>query len=341
MKISKDFKIGIIGLVTIILLLMLVNFIRKSELFDSDETIHAVFATAAGIEKNNRVLIKGLEIGTVSNMEPADKNLSGVKVSFKIHKNLNIPVNSVASIGSAGAISPNVIIIEKGNSKTYLKDGDVIKTKSGDISSKIKAQVKPLEKKINTITDSLSKVLNQFNTSLNTSKQAELRERIASLNMQMAQYFAMSKSLNQNSKKSVNNLSATSTDYVNRSEGINKMLRDANKKANELAQMRLERKVDSINKQISAVRSKLNGLSSGQLGNLINDRKAYNSLSEQLTQSEIMLDDIRVNPKRYIDYSVLGKSSKAPELTEPEAAKQRAKALIEFNRKQQEQYKNK
>lgn len=339
MKVSKDFIIGLIGLGVIVGGIMLVNFIRKSDIFNTDKTIHAVFASATGIEVNNHVLINGLPIGAVTKLQPADKNLTGVKVSFKIDKDLNIPSNSVAHV-SPGALSASTIIIEKGNSKTYLEDGDVIKSHTDDMAGNLQAQVKPLEMKIKNITDSLAVALNQFNTKLDNKKQENLRQQIASLNNQMMGYSRMTRDMNINMQQSLNNFEKNSAGYIQKGEDINKTLRNANKQSNELAQRNFQRKVDSINYQISSVRARLGGLTNGPLGKFVNNRDAYNSLSEELTKTELLLDDIRVNPKRYIDISVLGKSSKSPELTESEAEKRRRQQNIEFNRRQQEQYKN-
>ncbi len=339
MKISKDFKIGIIGLIVIIVFLMMVNFIKKSDLFDRDIKIQAVFNTASGIELKNLVLLKGLPIGIVDKMEPADRNMTGVKVTLKIKPDINIPSNSVAALSQGGPLSPNKIIIEKGNSKTVLDNGDIIKTKNDDMAGNLKAQVQPLAHKINNITDSLSTVLNQYNKKLDVKRQAQLRNRIASLTRQMEAYAALTQRLSQRTNGSLSSALKTTEDYTKRSDAINKMLQNANTKANNLAQTNLEHRVDSVNKQISTIRNKLASFTNSS-GTLTKNRDAYNSLNEQLTAMEILFDDIRVNPKRYIDYSVTGKSSKAPEITKPEAAKQRSQRNVEFNSRQQEQYKN-
>lgn len=337
---SNDLKIGLIGIVSIAAFLALVNFIRKANLFDTDQNVYAVFSSAKGIDINNRVLMKGLQIGTVTNIEPADKNITGVKVTLELYKGLQIPANSVASVSTGGPLAAGAIIIEKGDAQTYLASGDVIKTKSDEMADNLQAQIQPLEQKISTIADSLSKALYQYNTKLDTKSQAHIRNRIAQLNLQMAAYSANLQAMNQKTMSTLNNLSQTTAAYA-RNKEINNQLKNAGEKTNRLAQLNFQRKMDSINRQINQIRASIAGITDGKLGAMVENRDLYHSFNEQLLQTEIMLDDIRVNPKRYIDYSVFGKTSKAPELTMPEAAKQRAQRNIEFNRRQQEQYKNK
>lgn len=340
MNISKDFKIGIMGLIVIVIFLLIVNFVQQSGLFNPGIKISAMFASATGIEVKNPVFLKGLPIGSVEKMESADEKMSGVKVTLKIDKDIPIPINSVATVAASGPMSPNKIIIEKGNSNSHVEDGDIIQGKSDEKATNLKARVQPLGQKIKNITDSLSAVLSQYNAKLNTKKQAELRDKITSLNRQMEGYAALTQRWNKSVNSSLSNAVKATDGFDAKEVEINKMLQNANTKTNELAQMNLERSVDSLNKQINVVRKNLGSLSGGKLNALTKNRETYNSLNEQLTQSEILLDDIRINPKRYIDYSVFGKTSKSSELTESEESKQKTQRNIRFNRRQQKQYKN-
>lgn len=337
---SGDLKTGIIGLAAIVALIVAVRFIRKANLFDRNPTIHAVFRSTQGIDVNNDVMLNGLRVGKVVKLEPSDKTVSRVKVSMKLNRKLNIPVNSVAHILPSAMSAPK-IVIENGNSKTYLSNNDVIPTKEGDgVMENLQAQAKPLAEKIRNITDSLSLTLNQYNTKLDIKKQADLRRRIESLNAQMAGYAAMAKRMDVGSAAYVNSLRATTGSYTAKREQINQSISGINKKITELNQMGLGRKVDSLNEKIAGFNRRISGINSGKLGALTSGREDYNAINAELLQTEIMLDDIRINPERYLNISVFGKSSKAPEQTMPEAAKQRQQRNIEFNRNQQEKYKN-
>ncbi len=55
----------------------------------------------------------------------------------------------------------------------------------------------------------------------------------------------------------------------------------------------------------------------GSLGALMNDRHLYKKMNDVLLSAEILMDDIRVHPKRYVNISVFGKKNKSGELTAP------------------------
>lgn len=338
---SKDLKRGILGLAVIAALFFAIRFVKKARPFDRDTKIHAIFRSTGGIEVNNDVMIKGLKVGKVVAMEPSDQEISRIKISFEIDNDLNIPVNSVAHI-SPSVMGASKIIIERGNSQTYLAGNDVIPTREEDgAMDKLKAEAKPLAQKINNITDSLSQVLEQYNNKFDTKKQTTLRQQIASLTNQLAGYKKMADAMRESSTGYLNKLNSTTGGYAKQHNKINEMISNANAKITKLNEMNLGSKVDSIGAMISGLNRKISGLNSGRLGALTSDRATYDDLSAELLQTEIMLDDIRVNPKRYMNYSVFGKSSKSPELTEPDSVKERRRRNVEFNRKQQELYKNK
>ena len=56
----------------------------------------------------------------------------------------------------------------------------------------------------------------------------------------------------------------------------------------------------------------------GTLGALINDKTLYNQLNKLVLGGEILVDDIRVHPKRYVNISVFGKKDKTGPITLPE-----------------------
>jgi len=50
---------------------------------------------------------------------------------------------------------------------------------------------------------------------------------------------------------------------------------------------------------------------------LMNDKAIYNKLSSTIASAELLLDDIRVHPKRYVNISVFGKKDKSGPLNSP------------------------
>lgn len=319
MKISNEVKVGILAVVAIVALIVGFRFLKAKDIFNRTPKLHAIFKSVGGLEKANFVKINGLTVGSVYAMEPADENVTAVKVTLSITEKVNIPSNSVAYIEGSLLGSSNVII-ELGDATTNLKDGDVIQTKEeAGLLGNLSSEAKPLISKVRNAADTATLLLSNFNNILNPATQHELQATIANLSRSTAALNALLNSLNQPLSATMENMNAITSNIKNQNKAIEGILNNANTFTNDLKQLQLQRTIDSLNATISDLRTTITGISdpNGSLGALMHDRKMYNKLNDVLLSLEILLDDIRVHPKRYVNISVFGKKNKSGELTAP------------------------
>lgn len=319
MKISNEVKVGILAVVAIVALIIGFRFLKAKDIFNRTPKLHAIFKSVGGLEKANFVKINGLTVGSVYAMEPADENVTAVKVTLSITEKVNIPSNSVAYIEGSLLGSSNVII-ELGDATTNLKDGDVIQTKEeAGLLGNLTSEAKPLISKVRNAADTATLLLSNFNNILNPATQHELQATIANLSRSTAALNALLNSLNQPLSATMENMNAITSNIKNQNKAIEGILNNANTFTNDLKQLQLQRTIDSLNATISDLRTTIAGISdpNGSLGALMHDRKMYNKLNDVLLSLEILLDDIRVHPKRYVNISVFGKKNKSGELTAP------------------------
>jgi len=319
MKISNEVKVGILAVVAIVALIVGFRFLKAKDIFNRTPKLHAIFKSVGGLEKANFVKINGLTVGSVYAMEPADENVTAVKVTLSITEKVNIPSNSVAYIEGSLLGSSNVII-ELGDATTNLKDGDVIQTKEeAGLLGNLTSEAKPLISKVRNAADTATLLLSNFNNILNPATQHELQATIANLSRSTAALNALLNSLNQPLSSTMENMNAITSNIKNQNKAIEGILNNANTFTNDLKQLQLQRTIDSLNATISDLRTTIAGISdpNGSLGALMHDRKMYNKLNDVLLSLEILLDDIRVHPKRYVNISVFGKKNKSGELTAP------------------------
>ncbi|MES1216425.1 MAG: MlaD family protein, partial [Bacteroidota bacterium] len=139
MKINNETKVGVLAVVALTLLIVGFNYLKGKNVFSHSSNIYAVFTDLGTLEKSNPVKINGLSIGTVYTLTQKDKDLTGIVVTINLTRDVNIPKNSVGYI-SAGLIGASTLVIEKGNSTEFLKDGDTLLTRVdngffGDVKS--------------------------------------------------------------------------------------------------------------------------------------------------------------------------------------------------------------
>ena len=86
-----------------------------------------------------------------------------------------------------------------------------------------------------------------------------------------------------------------------------------------LSKLDLQQTMDTLSSAIILLKATVNKMASkeGTLGALINDRQLYDRLNSTILSAEILIDDLRAHPKRYVNLSVFSKKDKGGALTSP------------------------
>jgi phospholipid/cholesterol/gamma-HCH transport system substrate-binding protein len=319
MKISNETKVGLLTIVALAMLILGFNYLKGKDLFNSTTKIYAVFEKLGPLEKSNLVKVNGVSIGTVYNIEPTDKDISSVKVTISLTRDVNIPSNSVAHI-SPGLVGSSTIVIEKGTATTFLKNGDILQTRQdngifGDISS----EVQPTLIKIRGTLDSLNTVFGNINRLFDAGAKTNLQQTIANLNSASGSLSKMLDHQNGPLAASLNNVSSITSNLKKNNDSISVILSNTRRFTESLSKLNLQRTMDTLESAVVSMRSIVKRIDSkdGTLGALINDKQLYNKLHDAVLSAEILLDDLRAHPKRYVNFSVFGRKDKGGALTSP------------------------
>jgi phospholipid/cholesterol/gamma-HCH transport system substrate-binding protein len=326
MKISNETKVGALTAIAITLLILGFNFLKGKTLFKTGNLLYAKYTDTKGIMVSNPVFINGYQVGSVYDIENADDNLSAIVITIKLKSNYNIPVNSLATI-KENPLGSNSIQIALGDGKKYLNSGDTVLTAStagllGDVMNKIG----PVGDQIKTTVHSLDSVLKNINSIFDPNTRNNLQQVIANINKTTASLVVSSASLqammNQQSgaiAQSMSNVASFTKNLSDNNEKVTKMLSNMEKTTDNLAKADLAGSVDKLKTTITSLNTILDKMNSqdGSLGKLMNDKALYNNLTNTIRSANILLDDLRVHPKRYVNVSVFGRKDKSTPLMAP------------------------
>ncbi|MGO4288021.1 MlaD family protein [Chitinophaga sp. RAB17] len=331
LKLSNETKVGILTVLGITLLVLGFNLLKGKSLFSHNKTIYAVCNQVNGLQPANAVQVNGLVVGSVSNLEVMDKDASRILVAITITKKIDIPRNSVARI-SSDLLGTKTVQMELGNASEYLKSGDTIYAAvDGSMTDALKAQLSPLVKKLEGTLSNIDSVLMSVNAILDTTAKGNLQDAIRSLNTTMRNFTHTSASLNGmldpntgNIQKTFNNLAAVTGNLKDNNAKITGILDNAQKATDALAKGNIDKTLAQLQQtatNLNATIAKLN-TTDGTAGMLLNDKKVYNNLQYSLGNLNKLLEDLRVNPKRYVHFSLFGKKDKTKPLPSDTAAAQ-------------------
>jgi len=326
MQISNEVKVGLLAIVAIVVLVLGFNFLKGQSVFNKPFVLYARFPEIGSLEKSNMVKINGLNVGTVSNIKPADKEVSSIIVELHIDKAISIPRNSIALIDGS-VLGSAYINIEKAPGSAFLKSGDSISTRADmSLLSNLQAQVAPTLTRLNQTFDSLKLVIGGLNSLFDPNTKNNLRGIIANMNVTSAELARLLDIQSGALSQTMNNLNVVTGNLAKNNDVINSSLRNVEVTTSRLANANIEGVVSALQSTIGELQGTIKRINTnnGTLGLLMNDRQLYdrlsgvsNRLDKVALSAEILFDDIRVHPKRYVNISVFGGKKGAEPLTSP------------------------
>jgi phospholipid/cholesterol/gamma-HCH transport system substrate-binding protein len=323
MKINNETKVGILAVVAILVLVLGFNFLKGKQIFKKQPTLYAVFKNLGSLEKSNVVKINGLPIGTVYDFAPTNKEVDSIIVEIHLNRDVHIPDNSIALIDGS-VLGAAYITIEKGPSNNFLEAGNTIATRlDAGLIANLKTQITPTIARVNETVDSLKMVLSSVNSLFDPATNGNIKSMIASLAVSSSYLQRILNTENGMVAQAVGNLNSVTGNLAKNNDQVTQAIRNVELTTGNLANARihetvaaLEGTVNELKGTITRFDKSLNS-NSGTLGRLMNDQKLYEQMNRAALSLEILLDDLRVHPKRYVNISLFGGKTKSDALTSP------------------------
>ncbi len=319
MKISNETKVGVLTISALTILILGFNFLKGKDIFKKTKKIYAVFSDLGSLSKSNEVKINGYVIGSVYELDAQDKNVNGIVATINLTKDVNIPKDSKAYI-SAPLVGSSYLVIEKGKDTNYLQSGDTLATRvDNSIFDDVKAQMNPTLVKVRNSLDTLDMVLGNVNRVIGTENRNNLQQTLANLNKASSALNGLLDNQNGPLARTLNNANEITEELKKNTDNINKTISNAKTASEKLAALEIQPTIDSLNAAISVFKAIANKMASkdGTLGALISDKALYNKLNDAILSVEILMDDLRAHPRRYVNLSIFGRKDKGPVLTSP------------------------
>lgn len=319
MKISNETKVGVITISALTILILGFNFLKGKDIFHKTRKIYAVFGDLGSLSKSNVVTINGYVIGSVYELSAMDKDISGIVATINLTQEVNIPRDSKAYI-STPLVGGSVIVIEKGKDSVFLQLGDTLLTRRDNgILDDVRAQFAPTLTKVRNSLDTLDIVLNNINRVLSNENRDNIKQTLANLNAASSALNGLLDNQTGPLAKTLNNASEFTEELKKNTENINKTISNAKTASEKLAALNVQPTIDAINELVGKLKSVTTKIENkdGTIGALLNDKTLYNKLKDAILAAEILMDDLRTHPKRYVNLSVFGRKDKTGPITSP------------------------
>lgn len=306
MKLSRELKTGILAVVFLMLAIFGFNYLKGSNLLENERVFYAQYPHVGGLAVSAPVSINGLDVGKVLDIELQGQQ-GELLVKFSIATDFEFTNKSVAKIFSGGLIGGrSLAIIPDFSEAPMAKSGDTLtgNLEKGMIDA-VSDRLLPLEQKVNLSLEQLDSLLIGFNNVLDAEGQQALKQTLLKLNSTAGSFRSASAELN--------GLLADNREKMDRTfTNLDKTAANVAVLSDSLAKMELNQMVASMQQTLEKVNNIMTAIDNGEgsVGKLLNDNELYDNLSGASGQLEQLLQDMKLNPKRYVHFSLFGKRAK-------------------------------
>ena len=306
LKITREIKVAVLVILSIVLFYWGFTFLKGRNLFDNSNKLYAVYDNVAGLVVSAPVTINGLNIGKVNTIEMLPDGKMKVELIIT-NEQIQIAKSSIAQIMDSGLIGGREIaILNNFSDKNYTESGDTLKTSDKlGLTAELANQIGPVKDKVEILLENANKLIESLNATLDATTQQKLKSAIASLEVTMAEFSQTSKSINGILAENKSKLNTTLSNFEKTSGNLNAMSSSLEKADLGATVKKLEATLTSVNGMMANLEQ-----GKGSMGKLLSDDAMYNNLTKTSKELELLLQDLRLNPTRYVNVSVFGKKNK-------------------------------
>lgn len=303
---NREIKTAILVLSSIFLFIWGYSFLKSKDIFQSGKTIYVVYDNVEGLLPKSAVTLNGLTIGNIEDIAFLN-NQGKLLVTLQINSDFPIYKGSIAKIYEPGLIGgKQIAIFPDFKNQVLIKSGDTLQSgKVAGLTEMVAEKLFPLEQKIESATVSADSLIRNINKILNQKNREEISKSLASLTETLSHIKTMAKNAD-------DLLAENKGKLDNTIKNIDKTAANFSKLSDTLANANIGKTIKTLENTLATTEKMMKDLESGKgsAGKLLKDDALYNNLSGASKELELLLSDMKMNPKRYVHFSLFGKKPK-------------------------------
>ena len=304
---KTEIKIGIFGLCVLVILFFGIKFLKGSDIFQKENTYYAYYNDVSGMLVSSNVLVNGLRVGYVKEIEATNERADNFLVTFTCSSDIKIPQDSKITLFSADLLGSKALKLQLGTSSKIIEDGDTLSSdRELGMLDNLGASVTPLMNNLDSILTSINKILNaQTQTSLqNTITNLETTtSKLSSISCDLDNMMTSEKT---KLAKIIENTESITANFKENNEKLSNIIANVDNIVDSAAKANIGTTLIETGKSIEKLNTVLGVIEKGKgnVGLLINDEELYKSLDNSAKNLNKLIEDIKENPKKYINVSV-------------------------------------
>lgn len=307
MKISKEFKVGVLGISALVILYFGYGFLKGSDLFVTTKRYFVKFDDIEGLTVSNPVMLNGYSIGLVKKITLIQGKQNRLLLNVDLDEDVLIGDSARLILSSSDLLGGKMLVLDVGKKGTNSKTDTLLSGKEEGLTQLIQKSALPMIDNINKLFNHIDGLVLSF------SSTAEKLN--ASLDNVARTSGTVDKMIATNEKDFeilTDNLRILSGSLVNTEKSLSLMMSKYTQFGDSLNKIKLAHSIENLNKSVKEVQTSLASLNAGKgtMGKMLKDDSLYTNLSHSAQSLDLLLKDLKARPKRYVQFSVFGRKEK-------------------------------
>lgn len=280
-----------------------VNFLKGSDIFSSKNTYYVIYDDVDGLTASNPVLINGLSVGRVNKIKILQDRDYRILVELQVNENIRLGERTIAYLATSDILGSKAIVLDVGRVTLPKNEGDTLIGRHREGVTDILAQkAVPLAERVDTVVQNINTILESF--SGNTDAIHNTAENLQEISLEVRR-------MTSENRKTLNevlvNLREVTAALNDPRTGIRPLMTKMNIMADSLNRLEINKTLASTERTVNELQNILAELNRGEgtMGKLLKNDSLYLNLNRSAEDLDRLLEDIRKNPKRYVNFSIL------------------------------------
>jgi len=309
---KREVKVGIVSIVVIFILILGINYLKGTNIFKNNITFYALYQNIDGLQIGAPVTVSGFKVGSVTDIDMLTETNNNLLVTINIEKELVVPKESILKIVNQDLMGTKGVNLIFSSSSDNAYSGDTLSSSlESSLQEEVNAQILPFKRKAEELIVSIDSVMMIVTAVLNKDARKDLSKSIESLGETFSLMSSSMKKvdgiIDANEEKISNiifNMESILSNIEESNSSVNSILSNMSLISDSLSNSNLTSLVNNFNTLMTQINSK-----EGSAGLLLNDDKLYTNLEKTTKELSELIKDIKDNPKRYINFSLIKRTN--------------------------------
>jgi phospholipid/cholesterol/gamma-HCH transport system substrate-binding protein len=311
-KISNEVKVGAVVILTLVVFIWLYNFLKGKDFLTSSAIYYSIYDKTGGLAESSPVEINGHKVGVVQSIEFIDPLSGRLLAVFSVDKGFKLPKNTVAEIVPVSLLGGMKVQFVYGKGPGTYSDGDTIPGKLAEsLMDKVETEFLPVKEKVTDLIVVLDSVISSVNEIMNNDFKTNLGKTLSNLNNTTESLDKIVGSKEKELKATLDNVNKFTQMLSDNSGKMSSTFSNLKAITDTLAAADIYSSVTNLKASLEKASKMMDNLNNGKgsAGQFLTNDTLYANLTSSLESLNVLLQDMKANPKRYVHFSLFGKNS--------------------------------